>query len=86
MKAEIKKVLNDGGNLHMAETLDTNPLLLLYHNNMEINLKNEFYKLGVLVIDGSYFKGLNSSAVRVRLPIKNEFPVLLNAIKALNKY
>lgn len=85
MKAEIKKVLNDGGNLHMAETLDTNPLLLLYHNNRKINLKNEFYKLGVLVIDGSYFKGLNSSAVRVRLPIKNEFPVLLNAIKALNK-
>ena len=72
------------GNLRMAETLDTNSLLLLYHENESINLKEEFYKRGVLVIDGYDFKGLNSSAARVRLPKKDDFSVLLDAIKGIN--
>lgn len=73
------------GRLHMAETLDTNSLLLLYHDSPGINLKEEFYKRGVLVIDGYDFKGLDSSAARIRLPIKEEFPVLLDAITEINK-
>jgi len=39
----------------------------------------------VLVIDGYDFKGLDSSAARVRLPRREEFPVLLAAIKEINK-
>ena len=93
MKAKIRKELgcskdNPGGNtgrLHMAETLDTNSLFLLYHDNKDINLKEEFYKRKVLVIDGYDFKGLRANAARVRLPRKEEFPVLLKAIKEINK-
>ena len=73
------------GHLHMAETLDTNSLLLLYHDDKNINLRDEFFKRKVLVIDGYDFKGLDSSSARVRLPRKEEFPVLLEAIKEINK-
>ena len=92
MKGQIRKVLGctaenpaGDGHLHMAETLDTNSLLMLYHDNAEINLKKEFWKRGVLVIDGNDFKGLDSSSARVRLPIMEEFPVLLKAIEEINK-
>ena len=72
------------GRLHMAETLDTNSLFLLYHDNEKIDLKKEFYDRGVLVIDGYDFKGLDSSAARVRLPKEDEFPKLLEAIKEIS--
>lgn len=72
------------GRLHMAETLDTNSLLLLYHDDKDINLAEEFLKRGVLVIDGYDFKGLDSTSARVRLPKKEEFPKLLEAIKEIN--
>ena len=80
-----KKAGPASGRLHMAETLDTNSLFLLYHDDHGINLKKEFYERGVLVIDGYDFKGLDSSAARVRLPIKDEFPKLLKAIEEINK-
>ena len=93
MKTEIKSVLGcdednpagKSGKLHIAETLDTNSICLLYHDNPEINLKEEFFKRGVLVIDGYDFKGLDSSAARVRMPKLEEFPVLLNAIKEISQ-
>ena len=93
MKKEIRRELGctrhnpegASGRLHMAETLDTNSLLLLYHDDKEINLKDEFFKRGVLVIDGYDFKGLDSTSARVRLPRQEEFPVLLEAIKEINK-
>jgi len=72
------------GRLHMAETLDTNSLLLLYHDDKDIKLADEFLKRGVLVIDGYDFKGLDSTSARVRLPKKEEFPKLLEAIKEIN--
>ncbi len=72
------------GHLHMAETLDTNSLLLLYHDSKEIRLHDEFLKRKVLVIDGYDFKGLDSTSVRVRLPRMEEFPVLLEAIREIN--
>jgi histidinol-phosphate aminotransferase len=72
------------GRLHMAETLDTNSLLLLYHDDKDIKLAEEFLKRGVLVIDGYDFKGLDSTSARVRLPKKEEFPKLLEAIKEIN--
>jgi histidinol-phosphate aminotransferase len=72
------------GHLHMAETLDTNSLLLLYHDDKDIKLAEEFLKRGILVIDGYDFKGLDSTSARVRLPKKEEFPKLLEAIKEIN--
>ena len=92
MKKEIRKELGctkhnpegASGRLHMAATLDTNSLLLLYHDDKNINLKDEFFKRGVLVIDGYDFKGLDSPAARVRLPRKREFPKLLKAIREIN--
>ena len=93
MKAEIRKELGctesrpggDSGRLHMAETLDTNSLLLVYHDDKNINLKDEFFKRGVLVIDGYDFKGLDSTAARIRLPKKRQFPKLLKAIREINQ-
>jgi histidinol-phosphate aminotransferase len=93
MKKEIRKELGctrhnpegASGRLHMAETLDTNSLLLLYHDDKNINLKDEFFKRGVLVIDGYDFKGLDSTSARVRLPKKREFKKLLEAIKEINQ-
>ena len=94
--AEMKKQLREAlgcsedcpqgssGRLHMAETLDTNSLFMLYHDDQEINLKAEFRKRGVLVIDGYDFKGLDSSAARVRLPEADDFPVLLEAVREIN--
>ena len=92
MKSRIRKTLGcnkyspggESGRLHMAETLDTNSLLLLYHDDPKIDLKKEFYDRGVLVIDGYDFKGLDSSFARVRLPVLAEFPKLLKAIKEIN--
>lgn len=93
MKGRLKELLGcsaecpagNSGKLHMAETLDTNSLLLLYHDDPEIDLRKEFWKRGVLVIDGNDFKGLDSSSVRVRLPIMDEFPVLLEAVREINQ-
>ena len=88
MDAEYEEIRVHGaasGHLHMAETLDGNSLLLLYHDSKTINLSEEFLKRKVLVIDGYDFKGLDSTAARIRLPRREEFPVLLKAIKEINK-
>jgi len=93
MKRQIREVLGcadecpagNTGHLHMAETLDTNSLLMLYHDNPYIKLKDEFYDRKVLVIDGNDFKGLDSTSARIRLPIMDEFPVLLDAIREINE-
>ena len=93
MKKKIRRALGctpkdpagSRGRLHMAETLDSNSLMLLYHDDPNINLKKEFFDRGVLVVDGNAFKGLDSSSARVRLPKKDDFPVLLNAIREINK-
>ena len=92
MKRQIREVLGcskdhpegNSGRLHMAETLDTNSLFLLYHDDPKINLSQEFFDRGVLVIDGYDFKGLDSDSARVRLPVMDEFPKLLEAIKEIN--
>ena len=93
MKCSIRKALGcseefpggDKGRLHLAETLDTNSLMLLYHDDPDIDLSREFLSRGVLVIDGNDFKGLDSSSARVRLPVISEFPVLLSAIEDINR-
>ncbi len=93
MKRLIREVLGcseecpagDSGRLHMAETLDTNSLMLLYHDDTSIDLMKEFWQRGVLVIDGNDFKGLDSSSARIRLPKIDEFPVLLKAVKEISE-
>lgn len=93
MKKEIRRVLGctesspagGSGHLHMAETLDTCSICLLYHDDANIDLREEFFRRGVLVIDGYDFKGLDSSAARVRMPRLEEFPVLLRAIEEINQ-
>lgn len=93
MKKRLRKELGctperpegTSGKLHLAETLDTNSLFLLYHEDPEIDLKKEFYKRGVLVVDGYDFKGLDSNSARVRLPKMDEFPMLLRAIIDINE-
>ena len=92
MKTEIKNALGcsaenpagAAGKLHIAETCDTSSICLLYHDDEDINLKEEFFSRGVLVVDGYDFKGLNANAARVRMPRLEEFPKLLNAIEELN--
>ena len=81
---EVKVPGPASGRLHMAETLDTNSMMLLYHDDKNINLKDEFMKRRVLVVDGYDFKGLDSTSARVRLPHRDDFPVLLEAIKEIN--
>ena len=93
MKKKIRRALGctdkfpagNRGRLHLAETLDSNSLMLLYHDDPSINLKEEFFKRGVLVVDGYDFRGLDSSAARIRLPRAEDFPVLLKAIRQINK-
>ena len=93
MKSEIKAALGcsearpegESGSLHIAETLDTSSICLLYHDNPEIELNKEFFGRGVLAVDGNDFKGLDSTSVRVRMPKLDEFPVLLRAIQEINK-
>ena len=92
MKKEIETVLAScddkekacRGGLHMAETLDTNVLLTLYHDDRNIDLMREFYKRGILVVDGCSFRGLEKNAVRLSLPKKENFSRLLNAIKDIS--
>ncbi len=81
---EVKVPGPASGRLHMAETLDTNSMMLLYHDDKNINLKDEFLKRKVLVVDGYDFKGLDSTSARVRLPHRDDVPVLLEAIKEIN--
>ena len=93
MKKRIKRALGcsrhdpqgAAGRLHIAETLDTNSLMLLYHDDPSINLKKEFYDRGVLVVDGYDFKGLDSSFARVRLPVLKDFTKLIKPIKEISK-
>jgi hypothetical protein len=92
MKEAIKQALGcsdvspegGSGRLHIAETLGTSSICLLYHDNESVNLKKEFYERGVLVVDGNDFKGLDINSARVRMPVIDEFPVLLAAVREIN--
>lgn len=85
MKRQLAEALDGDGRLHMAESLDTCSLCLLYHDEPSIRLKDEFVKRGILVIDGNDFRGLDASSVRLRLPRKEEFGRVLEAVKEINR-
>jgi len=92
MKSAIKAELGcseerpegGSGSLHIAETLDTSSICLLYHDDESVNLRKEFYERGVLVVDGNDFKGLDVNSARVRMPVIDEFRVLLAAVREIN--
>lgn len=84
MKKILAEELSCDGRLHMAESLDTCSLCLLYHDDPEIRLKEEFYKRGILVVDGNDFKGLDSTSIRLRLPKEEEFPKVLQVVREIN--
>lgn len=81
MKEEINKVV--GKNLHVAETLPSCSLILLYAEDESVDVKEELYKRGVLVVSGESFHTLDKSSARIRLPKMEDFPKLLEAIKDL---
>lgn len=83
MKEEINKVV--GKNLHVAENLPTCSLILLYADDENVDIKEELFKRGALVISGECFQSLDKSSARIRLPKEEEFPKLLEAIADLEK-
>lgn len=83
MKREIKSTI--GHKLHIAQTYDTVSIFLLYHDDEDIDLKQEFYNRGVLCISGDDFRGLGKNSARIRLPKIDEFPVLFKAIQEIDK-
>ena len=69
----------------LAYMVHKSPSTICKYENGSVNLREEFFKRGVLVIDGYDFKGLDSSAARVRMPRLEEFPKLLSAITEINE-
>ena len=82
MKREIKATV--GHKLHIAQTYDTVSIFLLWHDDENVDLKQEFFDRGVLCVSGSDFTGLGKNFARIRLPKIDEFPVLFRAIKAID--
>ena len=83
MKREIKATV--GHRLHIAQTYDTVSIFLLWHDDENTDLKQEFFDRGVLCGSGSDFTGLGKNFARIRLPKIDEFPVLFKAIKDIDQ-
>ena len=83
MKREIKA--NIGNRLHIAQTYDTVSIFLLYHDDENVDLKEEFFKRGVLCVSGSDFTGLGKNYARIRLPKIDDFRVLYRAITEIDQ-
>lgn len=84
MKREIKEVLKQPGHLSMAETYDTVSIMLLKHDDSKADLQKLFWDNKVLCVSGNTFNSLDSSSTRIRLPIMDEFPILLDAVKTIH--
>ena len=69
----------------MAETCDTVSICLIYHQDSKVDLHRRFIEEGVLTVPGAEFDELNSSYVRVRMPMEKDFPVLLKAVKKIGQ-
>ena len=82
-KRELRE--NLGGELRMAETCDTVSICLIYHQDSKVDLHRRFIEEGVLTVPGAEFDELNSSYVRVRMPMEKDFPVLLKAVKKIGQ-
>ena len=84
MKREIKASIGKG-HLHIAQTYDTVSIFLLWHDDEDIDLKQEFYDRGVLCVSGADFTGLGKNYARIRLPKLEDFPVLFEAFRAIDE-
>lgn len=80
-KAKLRECLKNG--LHMAHTLDTCPICLLYHEEKRLDLAEEFRARGVLTYSGTSFNGLKKNSVRLRLPREEDCGALLEAVRTL---
>ncbi|HHV06812.1 MAG TPA: histidinol-phosphate aminotransferase family protein [Firmicutes bacterium] len=65
VKKQIKQSLTC---LIMSYTHDTTPIMTLTAPNPDIDLRQQFLRQGVLVVDGAEFSGLTSASVRLRVP------------------
>lgn len=84
MKREIREVLKQPGHLSMAESYDTVSIMLLKHDNPSVDLQRLFWENKVLCVSGATFNSLDASSARLRLPVMDEFPILLDAVKAIH--
>ena len=54
--------------LNLAHSYETTPIMTLTAPCPGLNLKQQFLRKGVLVVDGNEFAGLSSASVRLRVP------------------
>ena len=81
-KKQIKQSI--GNNLTMAKTDYGVPICLLKHNDRNVDLMKLFFEHGVLTVPGAVFDGLYKNSTRVRMPVMEEFPKLLQAVREIN--
>lgn len=81
-KADIRA--NIGHKLHMAKTLDSCPIALLWHDDETLNLAEAFARHDVKVYSGSDFDGLGSNSVRLRVPHASQCAALLDVLRAID--
>lgn len=67
--AQVKKqVKHSLTRLKISCTHDTTPIMTLTAPDPDANLRQQFLRQGVLVVDGGEFSGLTSASVRLRVP------------------
>lgn len=73
-----------GERLHMAYTLDTCPICLIYHDDTRVDLEQELRRRGVLSYSGAHFDGLGVNAVRLRIPHEQVCARVAQALADIN--
>lgn len=81
-KKKIKKHI--GNKLHMAETLDTCSICLIYHEDQNADLYSMFADADVNTVDGRDFK-LGKNCVRLRMPKQEHEEELMKIIDSIDK-
>lgn len=85
--AAVKKAIREacGNTLIMAETDDRVPIFTLQHRNGEADLQMLLLREGILTCSGSEFEPLDRSAVRVRVPRREEAQRLIDAVTHVDR-
>ena len=73
-----------GKMLRMAQTLDSCSICLLTHQDPSCDLAAQFAALGVKVVSGGDFDGLQANSVRLRLPRADQEEELFRAVRTVN--
>lgn len=73
-----------GGNLTLAETDGRVPICTLRHKDPAADLARLLFDAGILTVSGAEFDGLDGSAVRLRVPKREDAAVLLRAVEVVN--